>query len=68
MKEERKMLLETWLDIEQTNAVANGGDQENVNAVKDKLPIKVKKRRPISATKEDNEAVVVEGLADVDGD
>ena len=61
------MLLETWLDIEQTNAVANGGDQENVNAVKDKLPIKVKKRRPISAAKEDNEAVV-EGLADADGD
>ena len=61
------MLLETWLDIEQTNAAANGGDQENVNAVKDKLPIKVKKRRPISAAKEDNEAVV-EGLADADGD
>ena len=68
MKEERKMLLETWLDIEQTNAVASGGDQENVNAVKDKLPIKVKKRRPISAAKEDNEAAVAEGLADADGD
>ena len=65
LKEERKMLLETWLDIERSN----GGDQANVSAVKDKMPIKVKKRRPITAAKEDQEAAaVVEGLADADGD
>ena len=38
LKEERKMLLETWLDIE-----LNQGDTKHIDAVKSKLPIKVKK-------------------------
>lgn len=55
-KEERKMLLETWLELELAAATPQKGghaplsDQSHFEAVKGKLPIKVKKRRPIAAT------------------
>ena len=40
------MLLETWIDIE----IGFGGlDSAQVADVKEKLPIKVKKRRPLAA-------------------
>ena len=42
LKEERKMLLETWLELEE-----GFGTRGSVQSVKDKLPIKVKKRKPI---------------------
>ena len=67
LKEERKMLLETWLDIE-----LNHGDTQHINAVKAKLPIKVKKlvktisdKNPETATQdgENPQSVIV-----VDGD
>ena len=49
LKEERKMLLETWLDIEKTYVSASSDGLTHLNSVKEKLPIKVKKRRPIAA-------------------
>ena len=43
------MLLETWLDIEKTYVSASSDGLTHLNSVKEKLPIKVKKRRPIAA-------------------
>ena len=66
-KEERKMLLETWLDIELSQKKK---DESNVLQVREKLPIKVKKRRPLQSasnpeteTQEGEEIIVAEGGA-----
>ena len=45
LKEERKMLLETWLEIELQISQRGGSDQSQVDDVRSKLPIKVKRRR-----------------------
>ena len=48
------MLLETWLDIELASQ-RSSGDSSQVDAVKAKLPIKVKKRRPLKQQKLDED-------------
>jgi len=45
------MLLETWLDIE--IGFGQAADSDPVVEVKGKLPIKVKKRRPIAGADTD---------------
>lgn len=48
LKEERKMLLETWLDIELAYSRSCGSSadtEDSLSQIKAKLPIKVKKRR-----------------------
>ena len=46
-KEERKMLLETWIQIEK-----GFGDLDYIATIKEKLPIKVQKRRTLAAPNE----------------
>ena len=56
-KEERKMLLETWIQIEK-----GFGDLDYVANIKEKLPIKVQKRRTLAAPNET--ATQADGVAD----
>ena len=45
------MLIETWLDIEL--GFGQAADSDQVTQIKEKLPIKVKKRRPIAGVDAD---------------
>jgi len=47
-KEERKMLLETWLELEVGADPSQADAASRVEQVRSKLPIKVKKRKPIN--------------------
>lgn len=50
LKEERAMLLEAWKDLEE-----QFGEEEHIEAIKKKLPKKVRKRRKIKLNEDNDE-------------